>query len=411
MRVHTRHLLVDSAIALVLGWICFWGAHVFWDPPRPVVRSIRSARRSRTTGSRSAGGRPAGWRRPWLIVVVGLAVRRIWPRSASCCPGRRRRLSGGRRGLRAGLPRAGAGRLRDGGRPAAAPLGAADGLLVPMIMAGHWRSPISGCSTPSCTPDWCWASPSPSCRPCSRCCAAAGGRTTGDPRAGPAPVRLRGAAADRPRGARRGRSQPVGDHHAGRRRAARAGQAARPGGGVTGGDPDDQPRGPGRAADHARRSSGIRSRARPGSGARPGPARRPGRRAAQGGPGGRVVREPAGDQPAARRGGPGRVPDHPGGVDQRGPARRRPPRRCVSGSRGAGDRGGRRRAGHRGRSPATASAGWGSGPGRSAARCGSRPAGRGLRVRAVLPIGGGTRDASRSPWPTTRPWSGWACGC
>ena len=85
MRVNTRHLLVDSAIALVLGWICFWAAQVSWDPGR--------GRGEHPVGPPRFGppdfGPPrielpgvADWvAAPLLLLVVGLAVRRIWPRS------------------------------------------------------------------------------------------------------------------------------------------------------------------------------------------------------------------------------------------------------------------------------------------------------------------------------------------
>ena len=85
MRVLTRSLLVDSAIALVLGWMC-WSAAKFrwgWDgDPVEVGPPGRGGR----------GGPPpwfldrpevAGWvLLPVLIFVTGLALRRVWPRPA-----------------------------------------------------------------------------------------------------------------------------------------------------------------------------------------------------------------------------------------------------------------------------------------------------------------------------------------
>ncbi len=289
MRVQTRHLLVDSAIALVLGWICFWGAHGLLGSRPWSRRSIRSVRPG-FGPPRIELPEVADWVAvPLLLLVVGLAVRRIWPRSAFVAI-----VLGVGGYLAAGAvfppvflaPALGIYAMATG--PAPAPLGAAD------RAAGaddHGR-PLVGALSRAGQP-----------RAVRR---TGGGRRRGrgaghgraapaqppgerpaPTRAGPAPIRVRGAAADRPGCARRGRPQPVGDHHAGRRRPARAGQAPRPGGGVPGGDPDDQSGGPGGTADDPGGLPGSGGRRGPGSGAGPGPARRPGRRPAPGGPDGR----------------------------------------------------------------------------------------------------------------------------
>ena len=288
MRVNTRHLLVDSAIALVLGWICFWGAHVFWGPG-PVGRSI-PARLDRSSDRRGSSSPrwPTGWRcrccswsSAWPSVGSGRGrpSSPSWWASAATWPpvpcsrrsSWRRRWASTRWRSPCPCPLGAADRAAgadDHGRPL---VGALSRVGQPRAVrrtgggrrrgrgAGHGRA----------------APPQPP------------GERPAPTRAGPAPIRVRGAAADRPGCARRGRPQPVGDHHAGRRRPARAGQAPRPGGGVAGGDPDDQSRGPGGTADDPGGLPGSGGRRGPGSGAGTGPARRPGRGPAPGGPDGR----------------------------------------------------------------------------------------------------------------------------
>ena len=148
MRVNTRHLLVDSAIALVLGWICFWGAHDFWGPG-PVGASIRSVRRGSDRRGSSSPTWPTGWRCRCCFWSSA------WPSAGS---GRDRAFVavvlgvGGYLAAGAVFPPvfagAGAGHLRDGdGLPLHrwVPLTA---LLVPMIMAGHWSEPYLGLANP-----------------------------------------------------------------------------------------------------------------------------------------------------------------------------------------------------------------------------------------------------------------------
>lgn len=146
--VATRPLLVDSAVALGLGWMCWWGSMEHWGPPQIYQRDWEG----------DYYGRP--WRDPpvdleaWLLLPVlvlmaGVAVRRVWPRSGFL------------------LSVVGVGGYLAAGAtfglvflaPALAiyamamtlplrrwlPLTA---LLVPMIVAGHWREPYLGLLNP-----------------------------------------------------------------------------------------------------------------------------------------------------------------------------------------------------------------------------------------------------------------------
>jgi signal transduction histidine kinase len=79
MRVTTRTVLIDSAIAVALGWICWWGSLVGWNPDR------RPGDFGPPHGPPWLEEPPdvLGWVVvPILIFVVGLAVRRVWPRAA-----------------------------------------------------------------------------------------------------------------------------------------------------------------------------------------------------------------------------------------------------------------------------------------------------------------------------------------
>ena len=155
MRVPTRSLLVDSAIALVLGWMCWSTAAFDWGPDRdPVV-----------VGPGGPPGRRGDPPPPWfvdrpevavwvllpvLVMVAGLALRRVWPRPAFLA-------------VAVGV----GGYLAAGGTfplvflaPALAiyamamalplrrwvPLTA---LLVPMIAAAHWTEPYLGLLNPT----------------------------------------------------------------------------------------------------------------------------------------------------------------------------------------------------------------------------------------------------------------------
>jgi signal transduction histidine kinase len=153
MRVNTRHLLVDSAVALVLGWICFWAAQVSWDPGR--------GRGEHPVGPPRFGppdfGPPrielpgvADWvAAPLLLLVVGLAVRRIWPRSGfvAVVLG-----VGGYLAAGAAFPLVfAAPALGIYAMAMALPLHRwvpLTALLVPMIMAGFWSDPYLGLATP-----------------------------------------------------------------------------------------------------------------------------------------------------------------------------------------------------------------------------------------------------------------------
>lgn len=77
--VATRPLLVDTTVAVVLGWMCWWGSRFRW---RPQVYG--------RDWEGDVGGRP--WADPpvvshWvllpiLVLMAGLLVRRVWPRTA-----------------------------------------------------------------------------------------------------------------------------------------------------------------------------------------------------------------------------------------------------------------------------------------------------------------------------------------
>ena len=148
-------------------------------------------------------------------------------------------------------------------------------------------------------------------------------------RTGRPPPPRRGTAAHRPRTARRRRS-----HHGHHQRAGRGGRprpAHPPGGGrrIPAGDQDREQGGAEGAARHPERTA-------PGRRCRPDPAG-PGHRPARGAhrrspavrPGDGVHRDRAAG-PAAGRGGPGRLPDHPGIADQHHPARRPGHRRGLA---------------------------------------------------------------------------------
>ena len=226
---------------------------------------------------------------PVLVFVAGLALRRVWPRPAFVAI-----VVGVGGYLAAGAmfpPVFVAPALGIYAMATALPLRRwlpLTALLVPMIAAGYWsralpRSTRSGAVRGAGVRRRAGHRAGP-VRPAPPQPA---GERAGDPGAGPAAVRVRGADADRPGRARRGRPQPLGDHHAGRGGAARAGPATGPGGGVAGGDPDHQPGGAGRAADDAGGVPRPGERRAAGAAARAGPAGRPGRGAAPGGPAGR----------------------------------------------------------------------------------------------------------------------------
>ena len=148
MRVRNRHLLIDSAIAVALGWMCWWGSFFGWDP---------EGRR----GQWDFGPRGGPWLHdppdvlgwvlgPILIFVVGLAVRRVWPRVAflAIVAGVGGYLAAGATfGLVFVAPALGVYAMAT-----ALPLRRwlpLTALLVPMIVAGHWSEPYLGLLNPS----------------------------------------------------------------------------------------------------------------------------------------------------------------------------------------------------------------------------------------------------------------------
>jgi signal transduction histidine kinase len=147
-RVTTRTLLIDSAIAVALGWMCWWGSFFAWNP-------------ARNRGEWNFGPRGGPWMHnppdvlgwvigPILILVVGLAVRRVWPRAAflAIVAGVGGYLaSGAAFGLVFLAPALGVYAMAT-----TLPLRRwlpLTALLVPMIVAGHWREPYLGLLNPS----------------------------------------------------------------------------------------------------------------------------------------------------------------------------------------------------------------------------------------------------------------------
>ena len=146
MRVRTRRVLVDVAVALVLGWVCFWASVVSWDPPQ--------------LGGPGLGGKPE-WPypdppdvEPWalaaiVVFMVGIALRAIWPRSAFVL------ITVGVGGyLAAGTvfgPVFLAPALGIYAMATALPIRRwlpLTALLLPMIIAGFWREPYLGLLDP-----------------------------------------------------------------------------------------------------------------------------------------------------------------------------------------------------------------------------------------------------------------------
>ena len=150
----TRSLLIDSAIALVLGWMCWSAAAFHWgwgDDPIEVGPPGRGGR----------GGPPppwfldrpevAGWvLLPVLIFVAGLALRRVWPRPAFVAI-----VVGVGGYLAAGAmfpPVFVAPALGIYAMAMALPLRRwlpLTALLVPMIAAGYWSAPYLGLLDPA----------------------------------------------------------------------------------------------------------------------------------------------------------------------------------------------------------------------------------------------------------------------
>ena len=150
MRVRSRHLLVDSAIAVGLGWVCLWVSFFHWEPD--------GNRRGWDGGPRGGPWFPDpappdvhGWVFfPVLVFVAGLALRRIWPRAAfvATVVGVGGYLAAGATFGLVFLAPALAIYAMATTLPVRRwlPLTA---LLVPMIVAGHWSDPYLGLLNPS----------------------------------------------------------------------------------------------------------------------------------------------------------------------------------------------------------------------------------------------------------------------
>ena len=146
-QVTTRVLLVDSAIAVVLGWISWLGSFFGWNPDR------RPGQFGPPRGGPWAYDPPQvlGWVVvPILVLVVGLAVRRLWPRAAfvAVVAGVGGYLAAGATfGLIFLAPALGVYAMA-----MALPLRRwlpLTALLVPMIVAGHWREAYFGLLDPT----------------------------------------------------------------------------------------------------------------------------------------------------------------------------------------------------------------------------------------------------------------------
>jgi signal transduction histidine kinase len=142
-------VLIDSAVAVALGWMCWWGSYFGWDPAHN--------REEWDFGPR--GGPPwlrdlpdmQGWIiAPILIFVVGLAVRRVWPRAAflAIVVGVGGYLAAGAVfGLVFVAPALGVYAMATTLPPRRwVPLTV---LLLPMIMAGYWRESYLALLDPS----------------------------------------------------------------------------------------------------------------------------------------------------------------------------------------------------------------------------------------------------------------------
>ena len=153
-RVPTRSLLVDSAIALGLGWMCWSAAAFHWGWGGDPVEVGPPGRGGR-------GGPPPPWffdrpevadwvLLPVLVFVAGLALRRVWPRPAFVAT-----VVGVGGYLAAGAmfpPVFVAPALGIYAMAMALPLRRwlpLTALLVPMIAAGYWSEPYLGLLDPA----------------------------------------------------------------------------------------------------------------------------------------------------------------------------------------------------------------------------------------------------------------------
>jgi signal transduction histidine kinase len=154
MRAATRSLLVDSVVALVLGWMCWSAAAFHWGPDGDPMDLDTGP-----PGRR--GGPPPPWLldrpevadwvlAPVLMMVAGLALRRVWPRPAFVAT-----VVGVAGYLAAGAsfpPVFLAPALGIYAMAMALPLRRwlpLTVLLVPMIAAGYWSEPYLGLLNPS----------------------------------------------------------------------------------------------------------------------------------------------------------------------------------------------------------------------------------------------------------------------
>jgi signal transduction histidine kinase len=146
-RVTTRALLIDSVIAVVLGWISWLGSLFGWNPDRRPGQFGPPRR-----GPWAYDPSPVlGWVVvPIVVLVVGLAVRRVWPRAAfvAVVAGVGGYLAAGATfGLIFLAPALGVYAMA-----MTLPLRRwlpLTALLVPMIVAGHWRDAYFGLLDPT----------------------------------------------------------------------------------------------------------------------------------------------------------------------------------------------------------------------------------------------------------------------
>ena len=147
IRPTSRATLVDVALGVLLGWFGWAGAHLAWPDPQPGRR-----------GGRDRGGfdGPTWVEVPWtvdlslVVVVLGVAVRRRWPRVGffAVVLG----LVGYRAAGASFAPVYFALSLAVLALAAAHPVRRWAPLLlalVPLVLAGHWRDPYLGLLDPA----------------------------------------------------------------------------------------------------------------------------------------------------------------------------------------------------------------------------------------------------------------------
>ena len=141
-------MLIDSVVAVGLGWVCWWGSFFAWDPDLRRAEWEYGPRGGPWLHDPPDVASWVGW--PILIFVVGLAVRRIWPRAGFIAI-----VAGVGGYLAAGAvfgpvfvaPALGVYAMATTLPPRRwVPLTV---LLLPMIMAGYWRESYLGLLDPS----------------------------------------------------------------------------------------------------------------------------------------------------------------------------------------------------------------------------------------------------------------------